>query len=270
MNEILSVEKYVGKQEFSIEKSAYRSIIYCFSGSVTLNDGAKSIEAGKNQFVLPKNDKRYIFKQSDASIVYLVTIEDGALSTAETFKGDDDEGFPIGFFIEEAYKRYEGDYVKKEIYLNALGSAISAYVSAKVGKSSSDGFCEVISAEIQSNVSNADFKTSEFISTLPISCDYAKKVYKKKTGRTPNEYLTKLRLDKARMILSGTDRFNYTVKKVAALCGYKDALYFSRLFKERFSYSPSDYAHRFDKPNKTKKMPVGGVVENIADDDDNS
>lgn len=266
MNEIISLEKLSGQNEINIKKSAYRSIIYCFLGKATIKNSDKEYVLEKNKFAVLSESEDYIVSQGADTETAVIEISEASVSSGFTSR-DDLENLPLAFFINEIY-RYDLDKnSKNEVCLNALGDVIVAYVSNIVGKGSADGFCSVIEEKIRDNVSNAEFNVEAFLATLPVNSDYAKKVYKKKNGVTPKEHLIKLRLDKARMILSGTDRFNYTVKSVALSCGYNDPLYFSRSFKKRFNYAPNDYAHRFDKPVAKKKSPVGAVLESLEDFD---
>ncbi len=66
---------------------------------------------------------------------------------------------------------------------------------------------------------------------------YLRKVFKEEYSMSPNTYLTKLRVDKACVLLEK----NLSVKDVALEVGYNDALYFSKLFKKQMGYAPSEY-----------------------------
>lgn len=66
--------------------------------------------------------------------------------------------------------------------------------------------------------------------------------FKRATGSGFTEYLTRLRLEKAREeLLSGDDR---NLDRIAREIGYQDGLYLSRKFKQYFGYSPRDYIQR--------------------------
>lgn len=54
------------------------------------------------------------------------------------------------------------------------------------------------------------------------------RIFKEKTGVTILEYLTQLRLEKARMLLNNHD---YTLDKIAAQCGFKTARQLQRILK---------------------------------------
>ncbi|MGM9637451.1 MAG: helix-turn-helix domain-containing protein [Eubacteriales bacterium] len=65
-----------------------------------------------------------------------------------------------------------------------------------------------------------------------------RKKFKEKTGKSPHEYLTDLRLEQAVTLLSSC---LYTVSEVAWMVGYEDVSYFSRLFRKRKGRSPSAF-----------------------------
>ena len=55
------------------------------------------------------------------------------------------------------------------------------------------------------------------------------------------QYILSLRLANAQSLLDTTD---YTVTQIAALVGYENPLYFSRLFKKHLGMSPQTYRNR--------------------------
>lgn len=57
-------------------------------------------------------------------------------------------------------------------------------------------------------------------------------------GCPPQQYLLQVRLDRAKELLRDTE---YTIGEVAARVGYRDALAFSHIFKEKCSMGPRDY-----------------------------
>ena len=69
-----------------------------------------------------------------------------------------------------------------------------------------------------------------------ISVQYLCSIYKKKRGCTVGSTISETRLTAAyRLIRSGVGSVSY----VAERCGFDDALYFSKCFKKRFGYAPS-------------------------------
>lgn len=62
--------------------------------------------------------------------------------------------------------------------------------------------------------------------------------FKEVYNMTPIEYVQRLRLDKIKLLLIQTD---YTIQKIATLCGYENGFYLSRVFKKHMRISPSEY-----------------------------
>ncbi|MEC0169615.1 AraC family transcriptional regulator [Paenibacillus graminis] len=73
--------------------------------------------------------------------------------------------------------------------------------------------------------------------TLGYHRAHLSKAFKQKTGLSPKQYLLKMRMDKAKSLLSGT----LTIDQVASSVGFNDALYFSRQFRKFSGMSPSEY-----------------------------
>ena len=75
-------------------------------------------------------------------------------------------------------------------------------------------------------------------SAVGFNATYFSTLFKKETGQNFMDYLTELRISKAKELLCGD---KLSVQDVAELVGYRDLKYFSRLFKKTTGVSPSDY-----------------------------
>ncbi|MGI6280116.1 MAG: helix-turn-helix transcriptional regulator [Acutalibacteraceae bacterium] len=64
-----------------------------------------------------------------------------------------------------------------------------------------------------------------------------RQLFKKYYNKTPNEYITDLRLELARNLISS----NRTVEQAAINSGFSDAKYFSRLVKKKLHCNPKDF-----------------------------
>ena len=63
-------------------------------------------------------------------------------------------------------------------------------------------------------------------------------VFRSQFGVSPTEYLTKIRMSTACELLTSTD---LPIKEIAALVGYADSHFFSRVFRSRLGVSPKAY-----------------------------
>ena len=83
-----------------------------------------------------------------------------------------------------------------------------------------------------------------------ISKNYFISSFKKVIGETPHNYLIKLRISKARILLETTDE---SIQEIASQCGFQKANTFSSLFKSITGSTPTEYRW-FEK---SKKLPQG-------------
>lgn len=93
----------------------------------------------------------------------------------------------------------------------------------------------IITEQIESNRVNVD----ELAAALAMSTSQFRRRLSAITGDTPQGYITKIRMQKARHLLDTTP--DMTILDVAKCCGYEDQSSFTRAFKRFFGVTPSDY-----------------------------
>lgn len=71
-----------------------------------------------------------------------------------------------------------------------------------------------------------------------ISTYYLSRIFKESTGCNFIDYLTSLRIEKAKELLSTTQ---YSMKEICSMSGYVDPNYFSKLFKKNVGVTPTEY-----------------------------
>lgn len=80
-------------------------------------------------------------------------------------------------------------------------------------------------------------KVSDIAGFLKLNRSYLCRIFKKKTGISLNQYIIKVRMEKAADYLSR----NLTVGEISAMVGYTDPYTFSRRFKSYYGSSPRKY-----------------------------
>ncbi|MBR7081902.1 MAG: helix-turn-helix domain-containing protein [Oscillospiraceae bacterium] len=73
---------------------------------------------------------------------------------------------------------------------------------------------------------------------INVSPYYFSKLFKEETGQTFVEWLTGVRMEKAKTLLSTTDK---SMKEICSAVGYSDPNYFSRSFKKNTGETPTEY-----------------------------
>ena len=91
---------------------------------------------------------------------------------------------------------------------------------------------------IHQNYKKQQISIEELAKTASVSQSYFRREFKKIYSVPPGQYIINLRLEYASQLLQSR---LYTVSEVAEKSGFSDVKYFSRLFKRRFSKSPSEY-----------------------------
>ncbi len=111
-------------------------------------------------------------------------------------------------------------------------------LSARTGRI---GFHSAVCAQVIEYLEgryHEDLKLSDVAEHVHLSPSYLSGVFKKVTGRTVIEYLTKLRLERAKHLLMYSE---LEVSEIAAAVGYRNHSYFDRVFRSKLDISPSDY-----------------------------
>ncbi len=83
-----------------------------------------------------------------------------------------------------------------------------------------------------------DISLDDVSRVVDISPYYFSKIFKEETGENFIEYLTNVRMEKAKDLLKNS---NYSMKEICSLCGYQDPNYFSRTFKKNVGVTPTEF-----------------------------
>lgn len=104
-------------------------------------------------------------------------------------------------------------------------------------KSPDDHWLQQLNQILEKNLSNDSIGIKDLAQAMNMSESTFLRKVKRLTGVTPIQYLQELRLIKGKQLLEQGN--NYSISKIAWMVGYKDVRSFSRLFKKRFGYQPS-------------------------------
>ncbi len=123
-------------------------------------------------------------------------------------------------------------------FLSKIGAACRDVVQSKEKQSSSS--VERAKAYIAERY-NKDISLDEVSKEVDISPYYFSKLFKEETGENFIEYLTGLRINKAKQLITGSDM---SMKEICTEVGYSDPNYFSRIFKKNVGVTPTEYKDR--------------------------
>lgn len=91
---------------------------------------------------------------------------------------------------------------------------------------------------IERHYTDADLSIAELAEQCCISEVYFRRLFGKQYGQSPKQFLTELRINRARQLLSGG---GLKIAAVAEQCGYAGPYHFCRAFKEQTGQTPTEY-----------------------------
>ena len=86
-----------------------------------------------------------------------------------------------------------------------------------------------------------DVSVEQIAASAAISPSECLRCFHDMIGTTPNQYLRDQRTQRAAELLCGT---GLQVSEIAAQCGFRDASYFARAFRQVYGCGPTDYRRK--------------------------
>lgn len=102
----------------------------------------------------------------------------------------------------------------------------------------SDSIIDKARKYIEDNYRTKDVSLDDVSREVDISPYYFSKLFKEETGENFIEYITRIRMERAKELLADT---NLSMKEICARIGYSDPNYFSRTFKKHVGVTPTEY-----------------------------
>ncbi len=167
------------------------------------------------------------------------------------------------FMIEAGNSRPGRDAV-----LHGLSLQICHSIIRGIFKFSSDDDSVSFRLEIDKVIeylhSNLDRKISveDLAAIAHMAPSYFARIFKKEIGRTPMDYLSRIRLDRVKKLLLAGDK---SITEIAMECGFRSSSYLASCFYKRFNISPSEYCKKdriSKKNNRILKDPSPDCVYN--------
>ena len=136
------------------------------------------------------------------------------------------------------------DLYRKGVMMEFLAYAMEATgQSGEYGRSrrqkSVDAYIDQAMTFIHYNYRTVDVE--DVIRFIGFSRAYFTTAFKKREGISIQQYLLKVRMQRAKELLAGSD---LKIQDIASMAGYEDQLNFSRIFKSYEGLSPSEYRRR--------------------------
>lgn len=249
MNTILFVGEHSKTYDVQWHAHDQWELVYCTGGNGVFRfESGSTIEYKMGDVVAIPPKERHTNCSVDGFTNLHIRLEDPSFPYRSAFRVEDDEQGHLKNAFDEAKHYLLSDIQKRELVLAALGELIASYMIVYRSNNEFSKPVEQIRSVIMTNYARCEFALDEAIRSMPFHYDYLRKLFKKEMGITPLEYMTSLRMKKAEIMLTTMWGNDYSISEIAELCGFDDALYFSRVFKKYFGKSPSAFAKKRDVP----------------------
>ena len=240
MNNIVYVGKHSITYHVPIHEHDSWEMIYCTSDSGTFEfkDFSLPYTAGEI-VVIPPMMPHLNISQTGFTNIHL-NMTDTTLNIHQPTVIHDDSNRSLFHAFSGAYYHYYENASQKELLLSAYGNLIVTCLIACQETPSVSKIVREIEASISRHYADSSYALDEYLKSLPYSYDYLRKLFQKELGVTPLQYLNNRRLQTAANMLCS--KYNSgNVSEVAHLCGFREPLYFSRMFRKKYGVSPSFY-----------------------------
>lgn len=241
MNNII----YVGKHllTLTVSRHAHSSweLVYCTDGSGTFHfdDGDLPYKKG-DVVILPPYVPHGNSSRDGFTNIHMNMTDTSLPFKSPTIVQDDSNQFLLQTF-QAIYFHFNGDPHRRRLLMSPYGDLIYCYLMSYHKTQPLSPVVEEIENNIIQNYPDCNYELDKYLQSFPFSYDYLRKLFKKELGVTPHKYLTDKRLQTAADTLAYGFTDGCNIAEISQQCGFREPLYFSRMFKKKFGVAPSYY-----------------------------
>lgn len=230
--QILTVDRFFHKKgEFHVAARPYAALSFRDSGTGTFKIGNKTLHTKPGDVLfIPSNASYEVEYSTSESIV--VNMAYCNYSEAEVFELQPKSDVAILFshLLAEWQEHHSFNRAKATIY--TILERIREYNKTKIENTA---LAECIQY-IELNFCDAELDIKNICNARFLSRSSLYRLFVNYFSMSPKEYIIKLRMNKAVMLLVESD---LSIKEISSVCGFSDDKYFSRVFKNTYGYPPS-------------------------------
>lgn len=241
MNNIIYVGKHLLTMSVTRHAHSCWELVYCTAGSGTFHFDDYEVPYRQGDIVVIPPYTPHSNSSKDGFTNYHINLTDTPLSFKSTAVIQDDSNHFLLHAFEAAYFHFNSDADRRRMLLSPYGDLLYCYLVCYHKTQPLSKVVEEIESNIIQNYPDVNYELDRYLQSFPFSYDYLRKLFKKELGVTPHQYLSDKRLQTAAEMLSYGYRDNNNIAEIAMLCGFREPLYFSRMFKKKFGVAPSYY-----------------------------
>lgn len=148
--------------------------------------------------------------------------------------------------IGEPAEQFSWNTISKSVTLHEIQTyliqEVEQFFKAQADKDHQSNVVSNIMKLVHKNYQNKNLAIKDLAEQLFLTPNYLCLLFKKETGKTINQYITEIRIERAKEFLKDRRTKLY---EVAELVGYNDANYFSKTFKKLTGLNPSEFREKY-------------------------
>jgi len=261
MNDILFAGKHFLTYNVNRHQHNCWELVYCTGGSgqFVFDQLSLAYHAG-DIVVIPPDTPHMNASESGFTNIHL-NIGPSTLALRQPVRISDDSNQSMLHLFSDVYYLYSSGAEEKAELLPAYGSLLVQHILCGNALPRKNRIVEQIEQSIVLNYANANYKLDELLRSMPYCEDHLCRLFRQETGYTPHKYLIHMRLQAAASMLASNYSRN-SIAEVARLSGFRNPLYFSRLFKQKYGVSPTQYVQASENSEHPRAQRVS-----LAQDD---
>lgn len=211
------------------------------NGIMTIENTDYQFSSG-TVFLCPPKCRHIKQSDSDFKDIYL-RFDEPSLSHGTVITYDDSESKTIKALIYQALLYFNKKDSGYQEILNSIAALILNIITYEQNGKKNSLLVESIKNKIIENYYNPELNLDKIYQHISYNPDYIRRCFKKEMKMTPVQYLSKVRINNAIKLMEQAVLSNnkISISDIALLCGFNDALYFSKIFKKHTGLSPTEY-----------------------------
>ncbi|MBI4978057.1 MAG: helix-turn-helix domain-containing protein [Spirochaetes bacterium] len=166
-----------------------------------------------------------------------IRFRDDSLTPEGLYMMHDPAHRPLAKLVGLIYHEYVFDAGLHDLCRDLLDPLVG-YIIRQNRYSRSDARVKTIEHMLIDNITNPDFQITKALDETGAPYITQHLLFKKNTGRSPQQFLLDLRIKESRMLLGVN---GLSLREIARQTGFRDPYYFSRIFKKKTGKSPAAY-----------------------------
>lgn len=227
----------------------YVEVVYVIEGSieVTINNISRRLNTNEAAICFPNDIHGYNNKTFSKTLMFIfspdITRSFFSMRMDKTLENPfmpkniiNNEIKNLFFMLHDEFTKCNNKYVIKGLLYTILGKLDKYFIlknSSSSYSNATQNLLKYIEVHYQDNIS-----LESIAKDLGFSKFYISRIFSKKIGYQFNDYINRLRINKAQKLLSETD---LSITTIALECGFESQRNFNRIFKKLTLLTPTEF-----------------------------